>query len=95
VAEELNVTISANVEDVNEQDLMLTTFDNPFSPKTEYAQWSTWDTENGYNTESYIARLITMEKDFDMDDDVSINVLTDKVIQEVIEQDTLNVYVLA
>jgi hypothetical protein len=94
VAEEVRVTETEAIEGVDEQHMMLTTFDNPFSPKTEYAQWQTWDVDNGYYTEQYIARLVAMEKDFDIDDAVSLSVLTDKVIQEVIEQDDSNIYVL-
>lgn len=94
MAEEVKVNVPEDVDTVNEQDLMLTTFDNPFNPKIEYPQWQTWDVDNGYHTEQYIARLIAMEEDFDMDDDVTLSVLTDKVIQEIIEQDTSNVYVL-
>ena len=78
--------------DVNE--LVLTTIDNPFNPKTEYEQWKRWDNENGYNTEEYIARLINMEADYEVDDEVLLNELTNKVINEILENDTLEVYQL-
>lgn len=73
---------------------MLTTIDNPFNPKTEYPKWQTWDIENGYNTEAYIARLLHMEDDFDIDNDVLTNILTDKVIIDILENDLLDVYIL-
>jgi hypothetical protein len=75
-------------------DLMLTTIDNPFNPKEEYVKWQTWDRENGYYTEEYIARLLLMEESYDEDDEILIDSLTDKVINDVLEQDMLDVYIL-
>lgn len=63
-------------------DLMLTTVDNPFNPKTDYDKWQQWDEDNGYYTESYIARLIADEEGFDIDDDVKMKELVDKVITD-------------
>lgn len=73
---------------------VLTTKDNPFNPKTDYDKWKTWDEDNGYNTESYVARLLTMEGDFDVDNDLLINNLIDKVYHEILENDVLEVYIL-
>lgn len=74
---------------------MLTTIDNPFNPKLDYDKWKEWDEENGYNTESFIARLIAEQNvNFDVDDDLTINNLIDKVYHEILEHDVLNVYIL-
>lgn len=75
-------------------DKMLTTIDNPFDPNIDYVKWKTWDEDNGYYTESYIARLLTMEPDFDLDNEIKMNELTDKVVLDVLENDVLNVYIL-
>lgn len=72
--------------------LMLTTVDNPFSPKDEYAKWKRWDVENGHNTEEYIGRLIIMEEDYDIDDAFVMNMLSNKVINEILENDDLEIY---
>lgn len=37
--------------------LMLTTEDNPYNPHTDYTQWLYYDTQQGYNTQSYLARV--------------------------------------
>jgi hypothetical protein len=77
-----------------DDNMVLTTKDNPYNPKTDYDKWKEWDEDNGYNTESYVARLIAMEGEFDVDDDLTINNLIDKVYHEILENDVLNVYIL-
>lgn len=37
--------------------VMLTTEDNPFDPFTEFDDWYAYDTQSGYNTCSYLARI--------------------------------------
>lgn len=37
---------------------MLSTDDNPFNPWTEFDQWYTWDTQNGYNSLSLLDRMV-------------------------------------
>lgn len=74
--------------------LMLTTVDNPFNPKTDYDKWQQWDEDNGYYTESYIARLIADEEGFDIDDDVKMKELVDKVITDILNNDIINQYKL-
>lgn len=80
---------------MNEEELVLTTTDNPYNPKTEYEQWRAWDIDNGYNTEEYLSRIVSMnEKEFDVDDELVVMTLTNQAIQEILENDMLNVYVL-
>lgn len=74
--------------------LVLTTKDNPYNPKEDYYNWKMWDVENGYNTEEYIARLLIMETTYDLDDELIVNQLTNKVVNEILENDTLEVYKL-
>jgi len=74
--------------------LVLTTKDNPYNPKKDYYNWKMWDVENGYNTEEYIARLLIMETTYDLDDELIVNQLTNKVVNEILENDTLEVYKL-
>lgn len=35
----------------------LTTEDNPFDPIDQFNSWNIWDTDNGYNTMSYLCRI--------------------------------------
>lgn len=64
----------------------LTTIDNPFDPLTEFDNWFAFDTDKGYNTCSYLARLATISPELSeeqnhssieraVDDIVRLNVL--------------------
>lgn len=79
---------------IEDQEYLLTTVDNPHNPKEDYGKWKLWDEDNGYNTESYIARLLDMEDEFDIEDDVKLSGLTDKVIRDILDNDVLGVYAL-
>ena len=79
---------------MEETDFVLTTKDNPYNPKTDYDKWSEWDTVNEYNTEAFVARLVAMEEGFDIDDDISMDALTNKVINEILEHDMTGMYML-
>lgn len=37
----------------------VTTLDNPYDYWTQFDQWYAFDTEKGYNTCAYVARLVT------------------------------------
>ena len=88
----VDVDINTIIEDGD--NLVLTTIDNPFNPKEDYAKWKTWDEENEYFTESLIARLVVMDKDYNDEDDIRTNQIMDKVIQEILDNDALEVYML-
>lgn len=77
-----------------ELDLMLTTIDNPYNPRTDYDKWKVWDEDHKYYTESYIARLLDMEEEIDLDNEVRLEELRKKVILDILENDVLNVYTL-
>ena len=81
------------ISDVEGDDLVLTTHDNPYNPKTDYGLWKRWDNDHGYNTEEYIARLVVDEMmDKDMDDEFAMNLAIDKVRNEILEQDDQEIY---
>lgn len=76
----------------DETQLMLTTLDNPFNPKTDYHMWKQWDTDYGHNTEEYIARLVIMDKSFDAEDEFMMNLITTKVINDILDNDLIGIY---
>lgn len=75
-------------------DLVLTTIDNPYNPKTEYLKWRQWDEESGYYTEEYVARLLLMDKDFDVEDELGMIEIANRVINDILVNDSLNIYAL-
>lgn len=42
---------------------MLSTEDNPFNPFTDWDEWLRFDTDKGYNTNAYIARVTITSPD--------------------------------
>lgn len=80
--------------ELTEDQFMLTTIDNPYNPKTHYTEWNEWDQRYGYNTESYIARLLVNENIEDYDDEFALNIAISKVINFILEQDDHEIYML-
>lgn len=70
---------------------MLTTIDNPYDPHDDYVKWLTWDRENGYDTQEYLARIANVSPE--MEDD-EIDSLIDQAMTEIIVNDTLGNYIL-
>lgn len=89
-----NTSTDTPIIDVTGDNLVLTTIDNPYNPKTDYDNWKSFDSDNEYNTEEFVARLLSMEVGFDMDDDMKMNELTNKVINEILEHDMTKMYIL-
>lgn len=87
---------NTTLEDVTEDaDLVLTTIDNPYDPKQDYHKWKQWDEESGYNTEAYLARMMMEETDFDIEDELKVIELANKVIYDILENDPRQIYKLA
>lgn len=61
---------------------MITTVDNPYDPRTEFGEWYSWDTEHGYNTSSYLARIAAVAEDFpEAIRDAQIEIAIDEIIE--------------
>ncbi len=76
------------------ENLVLTTKDNPFNPKTHYDNWKAWDEQNGYYTEAYVARVADIPVDADLEDDVMIEQMMDAAIRIILDDDVTEMYVL-
>ena len=67
----------------NPTEYMLTTFDNPFDPFTQFDQWFAWDRQAGYNSPSLLARLVNSSDELsDADQVVAINDAIDEIVKE-------------
>lgn len=70
-------------------DVMLTTFDNPFDPFEQFTSWFLFDVEKGYNTCSRLARIAKTSDQFsEKENDEEV----EKAIDEIIKYDFMNVY---
>lgn len=68
---------------------MLTTIDNPFDPFTQYKEWFAYDLAAGYDTTSYLARIVRSSDELsDADQDLAI----EQAINEIVDLNILGIY---
>ena len=70
-------------------EVMLTTVDNPFDPFEQFTSWFLFDVEKGYNTCSYLARIVNTSDDMtqkEVDEEI------ERAIDEIINYDFLDIY---
>lgn len=68
---------------------MLTTTDNPYNPFEQFTSWFLFDVEKGYNSCAYLGRLARTS---DQLTDEENNEEVERVIDEIIKYDFLNIY---
>ena len=74
---------------MNNNEFMITTFDNPFDPFYQFDEWLLFDNMKGYNTCGHLARLVEIRDDLT---DKEIDSLICEGIDFMIENDPLNIY---
>ena len=70
-------------------EVMLTTFDNPFNPFTHYNNWLRFDMDKGYNTNGYLGRIAVVSDEMT---DQEYQDAIESAIDEIIAHDFLNIY---
>lgn len=61
---------------------MLTTVDNPFDPFEQFDEWYAYDTQQGYHTAAFLARITMLSDDLsDADQHVAIQVAIDEIVE--------------
>lgn len=71
------------------QTCMLTTFDNPFNPFTQFRKWFLFDVSKGYNSSAYLARIARTSDELN---DEENNEEIERAIDEIIRYDFQNIY---
>jgi hypothetical protein len=62
---------------------MLTTVDNPFNPFTRFDEWLAYDISMGYNTASFLDRIVFVSNDLSQADQaLAIQDAIDEIIEE-------------
>lgn len=67
-----------------ENEFMLTTIDNPFDPFEQFNSWYLFDVEKGYNSCSYLGRIVNISDDMSQPE---IDAEVERAIDEIIEHD--------
>ena len=70
-------------------DVMLTTYDNPFNPFEQFSSWFLFDVEKGYNTCSYLARIAKLSDEMSQQEE---DEEVERAIDEIIKHDFMNIY---
>lgn len=74
---------------MNESNVMITTFDNPYNPFTNFNEWFMFDVEKGYYTCNYLARIVNITDDMNMKEEEAE---IERAIDEIILYNPLNIY---
>ena len=62
--------------------VMITTFDNPFNPLTDWDDWYNYDESKGYYTSEYLARITKTSDDLgEKEQDQAIEEAIDEIIE--------------
>lgn len=65
----------------NNRTVLLTTTDNPYDPHTQFDEWHQWDTQSGYNTAAYLARIVVDSRVLsEQDSSLAIEQAIDEII---------------
>lgn len=73
----------------NDNEIMLTTIDNPFNPFTQYDEWLAFDEEKGYYTNNYLARIANTSFELSESEE---NEEIDNAINEIVRLDPFLMY---
>lgn len=68
---------------IPDEEMMLTTMDNPYNPKEDYDKWRNWDILHGYNTESLLDRIANVPPD--EEDEVTISEMVVEAMLSILE----------
>lgn len=83
-----NIELTENANTIGHS-CMLTTFDNPYDPFEDFTHWFMYDTQNGYDSCSRLARIAKMSDDFSQKEYFEE---IERAIDEIIFYDPLNIY---
>ena len=72
-----------------DEEHMLTTIDNPYNPFNDYDLWDQWDQTKGYNTSSFLARIVVSSPD--LSDAVQSEAI-ESAIDEIVRENVLGIY---
>lgn len=71
------------MSDKTESTYMITTSDNPYNYFTHFVEWFQWDTQSGYNTLNYLARVVRSSPELpESMEEIAINNAIDEILKE-------------
>lgn len=70
-------------------DVRITTTDNPYDPFDDFDHWYLYDQDKGYNTVSYLGRIVHESDSFSPKEEEDEN---ERAIDEIIKYDFMGIY---
>lgn len=67
----------------------LTTVDNPYNPFEDYENWFLYDTEKGYNSSAYLARIANVTEQMSVEE---AEIEVERAIDEIIALNPLKIF---
>lgn len=71
------------------REVFLTTSDNPYDPKNQFNEWYNFDTQKGYNSVSYLARIARTSEALS---DEENSLIIENAIDEIVSLNLLGIY---
>lgn len=76
-------TDASNTDVPHRPEYMLTTYDNPYDPFTEWDEWLAWDHQAGYHTPGLLDRIARMSDELsDADQFLAVQQAIDEIVRE-------------
>lgn len=69
--------------------VMVTTADNPYDPFEQFDEWNAFDTDKGYNTCSYLARIAITSDELSPEDQA---LAIEEAVDEIVMLNVLGIY---
>jgi len=74
----------------NSSNCMLSTIDNPYNPYTNYEEWYEFDTAHGYNSASFLARIVQSSDELSEADQ---SLAIEEGIDQIVSLNVLGIYI--
>ena len=82
--------MSNNALEINPNDCMLSTKDNPINPFDDFDEWYRYDMEKGWNCCGRLARIAQLS---DVMSEEEIDIEIERAIDSIVKYDFLNVFI--
>ncbi len=85
-----SINRTKELKEIVEDELMLTTLDNPFNPFLQWEQWFAFDVRHGYDTCAYLDRVCKSSSELtEIEEALAIN----QAIKEILDLNVLGIYI--
>jgi len=81
--------MSDSYSEVSDSDVMLTTYDNPYNPFTQFVEWNAYDILLGHHTTELLGRIALTAQELP---EQYNNYVIVEAMREIVREDVLGIY---